>query len=53
MVLRGHWTGGKTENFPEECKMIKRENSNKGTILDAKYDKIYIEEMIKNQENLY
>ena len=46
MVPRGHWNGEKVENFHEECKSKKVEEANKDEILDTKYKKISVDEVV-------
>ena len=52
MVPRGHWTGKKIEEFHEECKSIKTQELNRAEILDAKYGKINVKEVVDKQNHL-
>ncbi len=52
MVTRGHWNDQKIKEFYEECKINLAAKSNKKEILDAKYEKINVDEVIENQIHL-
>ena len=52
MVSRVHWTGEHIEEFHEECKVTRREELRRAEILDAKYEKIDIEECVQKQGHL-
>ena len=52
MVPRGHWTGEKIDEFHGEYKTARSEEADRAEILDAKYEKIDIDEAVKKQEHL-
>ena len=52
MMPRGYWNDEKINDFHEECKAQLKEEANKTEILDAKYEKIDVEEVIENQNHL-
>ena len=52
MVPRGYWTGNKIKTFHEECRMIRKEEANKAEVLDAKYEKINVNEVTQSQDHL-
>ena len=52
MAPRGYWNDKKIGDFHEECKANVKEGLNKAQILDAKYEKINVEEIIEDQDHL-
>ena len=52
IVTREYWTGDKIDRFHEECKSNRREEAHRVEILDAKYDKINVDEIISYQVHL-
>ena len=52
MVPRGYWNDQRIENFHEECKLLRKQESHKAEILDAKYDAINVDSVIEGQTHL-
>ena len=52
MVTRGNWTENRIDNFYGECIQVRKDELIKAEIVDAKHEKINIEEYVQDQEYL-
>ena len=52
MVPQGYWLGYEIENFHKECRSVKTKESKRAEIVDTKYGKSDVDEVIKKQEHL-